>query len=59
MLNAGGMVHGRPHYRERFGGMPFGTGLNIARMVFELNSGWRTHAGVTPRPADSVSLPEG
>ncbi|MEU0947527.1 hypothetical protein ABZ379_33235 [Streptomyces canus] len=57
VLNIGGMVHRMPHYRERFYDMPFETGLNIARMVFELNSDWRTRTGVTPGPADSVPSP--
>ena len=37
-LNLGGMIHGRPHYRERFYGMSFKDGLQIARTVFELNT---------------------
>ncbi|MFG2463372.1 hypothetical protein ACGFWE_40855 [Streptomyces sp. NPDC048523] len=57
VLNVGDMVHGQPHYRERFYDMPFETGLNIARTVFELNSDWRTRTGVPPSPAGSVPSP--
>lgn len=57
VLSVGGRVHRRPHYRERFYDMPFETGLNIARMVFELNSDWRTRTGGAPGPADPVPSP--
>lgn len=42
-LNIGGMPH-HQHYRERFFDIPFEIGLKIVRLVFELNTGWRSRS---------------